>query len=514
MQYTMNSSLFLISNIPVAFSAADLRRIFSQFVEANAFVCFHYRRRPEPQGLDDLINKRSPDSLLRNLRTKRRNCSSCCGLFLLKDEFSESIQARLEELWTTDDANSTCSFIEFRPPHWMPQGNVGTRSSVFFDQIRSCRLSPEIIKKLRLKFPWSLRNRRYGAVPLEYSSLSDHESSSVPSPHSPPMPQLARDNKSPTQQLGISFSDPVPSDDLPEEWDRFEALHDDPYNVDRNANKNLKYENKIELKWEKGGSGLVFYTDEFAWRQADSLRKEEFFDEPASFDWDIDMQHYEDGGGGSSLFSCRAQPGGVDLDSCQLMEMQGVDVGSNSVKSGRPSHSKPSHGKEYSQRLMWKYGWRPGSRLGSASNSMKGTQARGLLHPLTAEGALPPNTRTGLGFRNPRRLTRFPASALRHDPNTSGVYIRSVFDSDEMVAARSGTRLTSDNSLLRPDPELEVKYRADWRPPNTTGQAAASSRTHIIHTPHSMLGLEGVRFTPGGTLHPSTSLPRRADDSR
>ncbi|VDN37162.1 unnamed protein product [Dibothriocephalus latus] len=140
----------------------------------------------------------------------------------------------------------------------MPQGNVGTSSSVFFDQIRSCRLSPEVIRKLHLTFPRSLRNHRYGAVPLEYSSL-----------------------------------------------------------------------------------------DEFAWRQADSLRKEEFFDEPASFDWDIDMQHYEDNGsgGGSSLFSCRPQQGGVDLDSCQLMEMQGIEAGASSVAPSRPSRNKPSHGK-------------------------------------------------------------------------------------------------------------------------------------------------------------------------
>nr|VZI14748.1 unnamed protein product [Spirometra erinaceieuropaei] len=528
MQYPENASLFLISSIPATFSAADLRRIFSQYVEAGAFVCFHYRRRPQSQELDDVVIKRDPISLLRSLRTKRRKCSSCCGLFLLKEEFSDSIQARLEELWTTDEvASATCrlariqlgdfsilqKFIEFRPPHWMPQGNVGTSSTVFFDQIRSCRLSPDVIRKLHLTFPRSLRNRRYGAVPLEYSSLSDHDSGSVPSPDSSPTPQLARISESQPKQLRISFSDPVPSDDLPEEWDRFEALHDDPYNVDRTANKNLKYENKIELKWEKGGPGVVFYTDEFAWRQADSLRKEEFFDEPASFDWDIDMQHYEDGGGGdSSLFSCRPQPGGVDLDSYQLMEMQGVEADASSAESNRHPHSsRPSHGKEFSQRLMWKYGWRPGSRLGSASNSMKGAQARGLLHPLTAEGALPPNTRTGLGFRNPRRLTRFPIS--KHDSNSHRVYIRSVFDSDEVVATRSGSRLTSYNSLLRPDPELEVKYRPDWRPPNatdSTDQAPATSRTPIIRTPHSVLGLEGVRFTHGGTLHPSSSLPPKS----
>ena len=59
----------------------------------------------------------------------------------------------------------------------MPQGNVGTSLSVFQNLIRTCRLPPSVIKKLRLVFP--SRSKRYGAVPLDYGinkkgkSLSD-----------------------------------------------------------------------------------------------------------------------------------------------------------------------------------------------------------------------------------------------------------------------------------------------------------------------------------------------------
>lgn len=57
----------------------------------------------------------------------------------------------------------------------------------------------------------------------------------------------------------------VDSDGETEEWDRHEAFHDDPTNYERN--KERLYEEEIELKWEKGGSGLVFYTDAQYWKQ-------------------------------------------------------------------------------------------------------------------------------------------------------------------------------------------------------------------------------------------------------
>ena len=49
-----------------------------------------------------------------------------------------------------------------------------------------------------------------------------------------------------------------------EEWDRHEALHDDVTKQDRTSP--VFFEEEIELKWEKGGSGLVFYTDNNFWK--------------------------------------------------------------------------------------------------------------------------------------------------------------------------------------------------------------------------------------------------------
>ena len=48
-----------------------------------------------------------------------------------------------------------------------------------------------------------------------------------------------------------------------EDWERHEALHDDVTNKERN--KERLFETELEVVWEKGGSGLVFYTDAQYW---------------------------------------------------------------------------------------------------------------------------------------------------------------------------------------------------------------------------------------------------------
>ena len=50
----------------------------------------------------------------------------------------------------------------------MPNGNVGTPTSVFMDLIHQCKLPGRVIKKLNLEFPRTRSKRRYGAVGLDY----------------------------------------------------------------------------------------------------------------------------------------------------------------------------------------------------------------------------------------------------------------------------------------------------------------------------------------------------------
>ena len=63
----------------------------------------------------------------------------------------------------------------------------------------------------------------------------------------------------------LIFSFSLQDADDCEEWERHEALHDEPMKGERN--KERLFEEKIELKWEKGGSGLVFYTDAQHWKK-------------------------------------------------------------------------------------------------------------------------------------------------------------------------------------------------------------------------------------------------------
>ena len=223
----------------------------------------------------------------------------------------------------------------------MPNGNIGTSLTTFMRLIRTCRLPPHVIKKLGLSFPCSRSKHRYGSVKFDYgndtnkggislcpedsaqrnvmeenvesediplermstecNSLSSNQQDIVSDSANysdrlntnESSSKIAPDDKQDSNQPNIDADDNELSSDTesePEEdWERHEALHDD---VDcQGRTKERLFENKIELKWEKGGSGLVFYTDAAYW---DSLNGD--FDEQTADDWDIDMSIYEKGG--------------------------------------------------------------------------------------------------------------------------------------------------------------------------------------------------------------------------
>lgn len=67
--------------------------------------------------------------------------------------------------------------------------------------------------------------------------------------------------------VGVTRLSPTPlqDNDTCEEWERHEALHEDVTKQDRVEER--LFEEEIELKWEKGGSGLVFYTDAQYWQE-------------------------------------------------------------------------------------------------------------------------------------------------------------------------------------------------------------------------------------------------------
>ena len=204
----------------------------------------------------------------------------------------------------------------------MPNGNVGTPLLVFMELIRTCKLPPHVIKKLDLNFSVGKSKKKYSNVPLDYKSLEkDHTKatrgpkrklvqvssavscmqggsqennllSSACSVETQKLNQMSEqcisENGSDCEEIDKIEANDDGSD--AEEWDRHEALHNDVTSQERT--KERLFEEDIELKWEKGGSGLVFYTDAAFWKE----QEEPTFDEETADDWDVDMEIYENPG--------------------------------------------------------------------------------------------------------------------------------------------------------------------------------------------------------------------------
>jgi len=194
---------------------------------------------------------------------------------------------------------------ELRPPNIMPRGNVGTPTKFFLDAIRDCRLPAKLIGKLKLEFPKG-KHKKYGSVAFQYEEKSGHTIKSLTSVNRRKLEKL--NSSGPSVEDGKDKSDPEDDDDTCEEWERHEALHDDVEanrTIFRQVNSNSYWaaggdleqqagtkekglEDEIELVWEKGGSGLNFYTDVQFWKSQESGD----FDEETTDDWDVDMSVY------------------------------------------------------------------------------------------------------------------------------------------------------------------------------------------------------------------------------
>lgn len=72
-----------------------------------------------------------------------------------------------QETFTEENVNA---LIEMHPPTCMPNGNVGTKTSHFLQEIKACRLPPSLISKLGLQFPRNRARRIYGNVPFDYKN--------------------------------------------------------------------------------------------------------------------------------------------------------------------------------------------------------------------------------------------------------------------------------------------------------------------------------------------------------
>ncbi|XP_069478980.1 G patch domain-containing protein 3 [Ambystoma mexicanum] len=461
------AELLVVCCIPPALRAAHLRAHFSQFTETGAFDCFHYRHRPqgEPGGgccclvsvrpgkALDLVRMYSgrhwtgqggavvagPRCVIRRVKTPPPCADS--------DAFPYKTRKQLQSKQAGSDVFTQLDMKklpELNPPALMPQGNVGTPTKVFLELIQACRLPPRLITKLQLQFPRTGSSRRYGRVPFDYQDCEMVEQEEgVYNASGEEIPRgLAADGKltgetevvsalpdgksaHPEEECSEAGEESHSDDDNDtcEEWERHEALHEDVTNQERTEER--LFEERIELKWEKGGSGLVFYTDAQYWHA-----EEGDFDEQTADDWDVDMSVYYD-----------QEAGDKDArDSVRMrLEQRRRDGIEDDASLGKPVGKFEQHTKGIGRKVMEQQGWMEGHGLGS--------RGAGIPEALDNDGQNP-RCKRGLGYRGEKLQTFLAVKKPRNDEN---IFISTVYDDPREVDC--------GDLLLRRQLPVSMKYR-------------------------------------------------------
>eukprot|EP00080_Pristionchus_pacificus_P015158 PDM75178.1 Actin binding protein [Pristionchus pacificus] len=387
------SNLAIIRRIPPQMHSKNLRRFFAEYTEEKKFLCFHFRHRPEAKAEDD-----SQPGSSKSSRERAKNSTTCCIVQLAsaqdRQDFIEDYHGRP---WEDEDGRQIprrCAvfpikvsieggedklsetdlkeMIELRPPRDMPQGNVGTPSIFFLEQIRLCRLPASLIGKLGLK---SVRRRRkYDAVPMEYGGRRGGSDATKlqEDPPEDPTDRFVRDNPAIDNDDGDHGDE-----DECEEWERHEALHDDVTEHERV--KERKYEEEMEVTWEKGGPGLVWEMDKNKW---DEMEKGTDMDWMWTDDWDVDYSVYYEGRSAGDVDSRAAVEMREDEErrSGRLVDSVFTKKKGQGMRKRRRSegddkgdgNSVEKYSKGVGSKIMQKMGWSSGSGLGK--NKQGGVQ--------------------------------------------------------------------------------------------------------------------------------------------
>ncbi|CAF2571972.1 unnamed protein product [Rotaria sp. Silwood2] len=434
----------LVSAIPKSFRSADLRNFFSVFVETQAFRCFHFRHRPMPTSSTNAVSA----SQMCFIQVYNKRLNEFIRLYHrkhwidLKGNYLSSICLISKVTNEDNDSTITNNLIELKPPkHIYPQGNVGTPTSYFLNEINACRLPSTIIKKLGLVFPKCRSKRKYGCVGFDYGTIIDQDDDDEEEEETEDIDEMnlktgqgheilseqdkttldklnkqKEDDEREKDDIFISNEDKQldEEEDELEEWDRHEAQYDDVTKQDRTSP--YFFDHKIELKWEKGGSGLVFYTDDVFWKEHEG---QDFDNLDMADDIDIDMRMYHESAGS-------ADRDGNELQSIRREE----DLRQGRISNETDSEHKrigafEKHTKGIGRRLLERDGWRDGQGLGSS--------VTGISEALTADGGkLSIKDKTGLGYTG-EKIERNPYKriATGNHQRQGGIHITTIYDDPE-----------------------------------------------------------------------------------
>ncbi|KHJ46848.1 g-patch domain protein [Trichuris suis] len=433
---SQDSCYAVVHNIPSTYHSKDLRSFFTTFTESSRFQCFHFLHRPETRlAASDGSSTPSRDT---------SGPKTCCVVVKLthlnREKLIEQYNGRRWadfagnehslkcEISKVKDADEVTKLRELNPPRLMPCGNVGTPTAYFFAEIQKCTMPSSVVHKLGLKFPKSGKRHMYSEVEYHY----DYAKATGRKPSGYKDASTSEENS--------ETDDEGPSDeDLCEEWERHEAFREDCGKQER-LNERL-YEDEMEIVWEKGGPGLVFYTDAFHWSQQETDTDAKWADE-----WDVDMSVYY------------KKPGDYDVgdkDAKDMLEMrrsQRIANGqeSDSVfqqpntsgefeKKVRPVRredessdffgSFEKHTKGIGRRLLQKHGWKEGTALGRRGTSVP--VAIDMM--LTAQS---PREKLGVGYRG-EKLQRYGLSKPEPANLIRTVYDQKGCDKEETLLRRA-----------------------------------------------------------------------------
>ena len=335
-----------------------------------------------------------------------------CGIFVIRNSRWPKFfdKYHLKQWFGADEAEVPSSCIVLKasqetdlrikcvelgsPPPLIPKGNVGTPSSLLKLAIRDCRMPSKLIGKLQLDFR-EAKCRKYSSVPPP-ATVCQRDVEAGPSksrfnavlrPEAPCAARRVTSTKPPTIRLEEPKGSARCDDDLGEEWERHNSLNNDVSArrmIDEEdhfecqpGTKERLFEEEMEVTWEKGGSGLVFYTDAQYWH----MQKED--DERNVDDWDVDTSIYYD------------ETGGGDMDAKQARDMRLSDDlrdGKVAVSLFRkPKRHAPFAGTAFTKKIMKRQGWRSGQGLGASSSGIK--------NPIEERGQV---GKSGLGYKEPK----------------------------------------------------------------------------------------------------------------